>query len=94
MVIDEIQRVPELLLAIKEQVDADPRPGRYLLSLVRIMQVKRQSSGDHEASLTISKCAHTAAFDMHGLGIKIKWPGTGADEGVLRAWWACRRCRR
>jgi uncharacterized protein len=32
MVIDEIQRVPELLLAIKEQVDADPRPGRYLLS--------------------------------------------------------------
>jgi predicted AAA+ superfamily ATPase len=32
MVIDEIQRVPELLVAIKEQVDADPRPGRYLLS--------------------------------------------------------------
>ena len=32
MVIDEIQRVPGLLLAIKEQVDADPRPGRYLLS--------------------------------------------------------------
>ncbi len=32
MVIDEIQRVPELLLAIKEQVDADPRPGRYMLT--------------------------------------------------------------
>ena len=32
MVIDEIQRVPQLLLAIKEQVDTDPRPGRYLLS--------------------------------------------------------------
>jgi predicted AAA+ superfamily ATPase len=32
MVIDEIQRVPELMLAIKEQVDADPRPGRYLLT--------------------------------------------------------------
>ena len=32
MVIDEIQRVPDLLLAIKERVDADPRPGRYLLS--------------------------------------------------------------
>lgn len=26
LVIDEIQRAPELLLAIKEQVDADPRP--------------------------------------------------------------------
>ena len=24
---------------------------------------------------------------MVGLGIKIKWPGTGADGGVLRAWW-------
>ncbi|GAA3812395.1 ATP-binding protein [Sphaerisporangium flaviroseum] len=32
MVIDEIQRVPDLLLAIKEQVDTDPRPGRYLLT--------------------------------------------------------------
>jgi predicted AAA+ superfamily ATPase len=32
MVIVEIQRVPELLLAIKEQVDADPRPGRYMLT--------------------------------------------------------------
>ncbi|MGH8909423.1 MAG: ATP-binding protein [Egibacteraceae bacterium] len=32
MVIDEIQRVPELLLAIKEKVDTDPRPGRFLLT--------------------------------------------------------------
>ena len=31
MVIDEIQRVPELLLPIKVQVDNDGRPGRYLL---------------------------------------------------------------
>jgi predicted AAA+ superfamily ATPase len=32
VVIDEIQRDPELLLAIKETVDADPRPGRFLLT--------------------------------------------------------------
>jgi len=32
MVIDEIQRAPELLLAIKEQVDTDIRPGRFLLT--------------------------------------------------------------
>jgi hypothetical protein len=32
MVIDEIQRVPELLLPIKVRVDGDPRAGRYLLS--------------------------------------------------------------
>ncbi len=32
MVIDEIQRVPDLLLAIKAEVDDDPRPGRFLLT--------------------------------------------------------------
>lgn len=31
-IIDEVQRAPELLLAIKESVDADPRPGRFLLT--------------------------------------------------------------
>lgn len=32
MVIDEIQRAPDLLLSIKARVDADPRPGQYLLT--------------------------------------------------------------
>lgn len=31
-IIDEIQRAPELLLAIKESVDTDQRPGRFLLT--------------------------------------------------------------
>ena len=31
-VIDEVQRAPELLLAIKESVDRDTRPGRFLLT--------------------------------------------------------------
>lgn len=31
-VIDEVQRVPELLLAVKGSVDADRRPGRFLLT--------------------------------------------------------------
>jgi hypothetical protein len=31
-IIDEIQRVPELLLAIKKSVDEDRRPGRFLLT--------------------------------------------------------------
>jgi predicted AAA+ superfamily ATPase len=31
-VIDEVQRAPALLLAIKESVDQDPRPGRFLLT--------------------------------------------------------------
>ncbi len=32
LVLDEVQRVPEIWLAMKEQVDRDPRPGRYLLT--------------------------------------------------------------
>jgi predicted AAA+ superfamily ATPase len=31
-VIDEVQRAPELLLAIKQSVDEEPRPGRFLLT--------------------------------------------------------------
>lgn len=32
MLIDEVQRVPDLWLAIKEAVDRDPQPGRFLLT--------------------------------------------------------------
>src|SRR5687768_10918838 len=32
VVIDEVQRAPELLLAIKKSVDEDYRPGRFLLT--------------------------------------------------------------
>lgn len=31
-IIDEVQRAPDLLLAIKESVDKDPTPGRFLLT--------------------------------------------------------------
>jgi predicted AAA+ superfamily ATPase len=31
-VVDEVQRAPDLLLAIKESVDSDKRPGRFLLT--------------------------------------------------------------
>lgn len=32
LVIDEVQRAPDLMLAIKASVDRDPRPGRFLLT--------------------------------------------------------------
>lgn len=32
LVIDEVQRAPDLFLAIKHEVDTDPRPGRFLLT--------------------------------------------------------------
>jgi len=50
-VIDEIQRVPELLLAIKATVDADPRPGRFLLTgssrLLGLRDSSRHAAGPH-----------------------------------------------
>jgi hypothetical protein len=41
LLIDEIQRVPELLLAIKREVDRDTRPGRFLLTgSARLLSLK------------------------------------------------------
>jgi predicted AAA+ superfamily ATPase len=40
-VIGEIQRVPELLLAIKREVDRDRNPGRFLLTgSARLLSLK------------------------------------------------------
>ncbi|HEU0191016.1 MAG TPA: ATP-binding protein [Mycobacterium sp.] len=42
LVIDEIQRAPHLFLPLKYEVDADPRPGRYLLTgSARILGLKQ-----------------------------------------------------
>ena len=32
LVIDEVQRVPELIMAMKDSVDEDRRPGRFLIT--------------------------------------------------------------
>ncbi|MBB4440250.1 MULTISPECIES: AAA family ATPase [Rhizobium] len=51
-IIDEIQRAPELLLAIKESVDTDQRPGRFLLTgsanLMRLPRVADSLAGRME----------------------------------------------
>ena len=68
-VIDEIQRAPDLLLAIKESIDADPRPGRFLLTgsanLMTLPRVADSLAGRMEAirllPLAQSEIAGTAA---------------------------------
>lgn len=41
MLIDEVQRVPDLWLAIKNSVDRDPRPGRFILTgSARLMELQ------------------------------------------------------
>lgn len=49
LVIDELQRVPELVLALKQTVDRDPRPGRFLVTgsanLLRMPTVQDSLAG-------------------------------------------------
>ncbi len=49
LVIDEIQRAPELLLAIKSQIDIDRRPGKFLLTgssdLLRLSRTPESLAG-------------------------------------------------
>jgi hypothetical protein len=52
LIVDEVQRVPSLLLAIKAAVDRDPSPGRYLLTgsadLLRLRSVEDSLAGRAE----------------------------------------------
>lgn len=49
LTIDELQRVPELVLALKQAVDRDPRPGRFLVTgsanLLRLPAVQDSLAG-------------------------------------------------
>jgi predicted AAA+ superfamily ATPase len=74
LVIDEVQRVPELLLEIKASVDADRRPGRFVLT----------GSAD---VLSLPRVAETLAGRMEVLRL---WPLSqgeieGRREGFLEA---------
>lgn len=61
-VIDEVQRAPELLLAIKRSVDTDKRPGRFLLTgsanIMTLPQVADSLAGRIEITdlLPLSQC--------------------------------------
>lgn len=61
-VIDEVQRAPQVLLAIKRSVDSDKRPGRFLLTgsanLMTLPQVADSLAGRMEVAdlLPLSQC--------------------------------------
>lgn len=67
VVIDEIQRAPELLLAIKESVDSDQRPGRFLLTgsanLVTLPRVADSLAGRME----IAKLLPLSCSEIQGI---------------------------
>jgi len=53
LAVDEVQRVPELMLALKLEVDRDPRPGRFLITgsadLLRLPTVEDSLAGRAES---------------------------------------------
>lgn len=55
LVIDEVQRVPELIRAIKSEVDADRRPGRFLITgsanVLRVRGTQESLAGRAETVL-------------------------------------------
>jgi predicted AAA+ superfamily ATPase len=56
VIIDEVQRAPELLLAIKQAVEDDPRPGRFLLTSsanIALLQHLPESLADRMEIITL-----------------------------------------
>jgi uncharacterized protein len=66
-VIDEIQRVPQLLLAIKKSVDEDRRPGRFLLTgsaNLMVMPAVADSLAGRMETLTLLPLSQS---ELHGM---------------------------
>ena len=78
MVIDEIQRAPELLQAIKKEVDENPVPGRFLLT----GSASIQSSPGVTESLA-GRVAHRVARPMAPLSTFLVGYALGAGGGTL-----------
>lgn len=97
-VIDEIQRAPQLLLAIKKSVDEDRRPGRFLLTgsanLMALPTVADSLAGRMETLLLLplsqseieSRIANWIDSAFAGEILKADRPAVGGDlvERVLR----------
>ena len=73
-VIDEVQRAPELLLSIKQSVDMDRRPGRFLLTgsanVTRVQirsatLINRLGGRDALASEPLDRQVKVAQNDLH-----------------------------
>jgi predicted AAA+ superfamily ATPase len=97
-VIDEIQRAPELLLAIKKSVDEDRRPGRFLLTgsanLMALPTVADSLAGRMETLSLLplsqseigSRSGNWIDSAFAGQTLKAEQPALGSDliERVLR----------
>lgn len=81
-VIDEVQRAPELILAIKESVDRDQRPGRFLLTgsanLMALPQIADSLAG-RMAVIRLLPFAQAELRNQAGQFLDRIFAGQGAD---------------
>ncbi len=98
LVIDEVQRVPELFLAIKHEVDVDPRPGRFLLTgsarIVGLREIPDLLPGRSETielsplsqgELDRSPDGFVAAVFQHGAELPVSTSSLRRDDYLERA---------
>jgi uncharacterized protein len=82
MLIDEVQRVPELFLAIKHAVDKDRRPGRFLLTgsanVLLLPRLSESLAGRMEI-LTLRPLSQMEIAQVEGVGQTIKTVGNLID---------------
>ena len=98
LIIDEVQRVPELFLAIKHEVDTDPRPGKFLLTgsarLTGLRDIPDLLPGRSEtielSPLSQGEIDHhpdgfVAAAFRHGAALRVPGSGLRRDQYLERA---------
>jgi hypothetical protein len=84
MILDEVQRAPELLLAVKQAVDEDRRPGRFLLTgsaNLLMMQRVSESLAGRAAYLTLRPLTRREIGGEPRAGL---WPEL--MENSVRTW--------
>lgn len=77
LLLDEIQYAPELVAAIKRQVDQNRSPGRFILTGSRQWEVMR--------SLAESLAGRAVFLDLEGFSLA-EMEGQTADSGWLHSW--------
>jgi predicted AAA+ superfamily ATPase len=98
LVIDEVHRAPDLFLAIKHEVDTDPRPGRFLLTgsarLTGLRDIPDLLPGRSEtielyplSQGEIDRCpdGFVAAVLQHGVALRVPASDLRRDDYLERA---------
>lgn len=85
VVIDEIQRRPELFQALRVLADRDPLPARFLILGSAAPELLRQSSESLAGRLEIIKISGFSLIDVGGLNQTIHWLRGGFPCSYLAA---------